>query len=213
MSGARHRRRSSWRRWSRWSNLLTVVLVAAWWLMLGPTAVGGPASYIAVQGHSMDGTYATGDLIVLQERNTYQVGDIVAFRAAGGQVIHRIIGGNGTDGYVMQGDNNPDIDPWHPTDEDVLGVAIIRLAGSAHYLDLPSEPWFAGLTAGLLTLLFLVPEGLKDRARRQSGADAPVTTPVLVPSMPAQATSHRRSPADLPRMRDDQHDRASQERR
>lgn len=147
-------------------NLVVLALLGAWYGTLGPTAFGGPAAYIEVQGHSMDGTYATGDLVVTREQDTYAVGQIVAFRAQGGQVIHRITGGDGERGYTLQGDNNPDPDPWHPTDADVVGAAWLHLPGQAHLLRLPGEPWFAGLAAGLVTLVVL---GWDARPRRTGG--------------------------------------------
>lgn len=195
------------------ANLGVLALLGLWFVTFAPTVVGGPAAYIEVSGHSMDGTYLTGDLVVTRERDTYAVGDIVAFRVAGkgsGQVIHRIIGGDGSRGYTLQGDNNPDPDPWHPTDEDVVGAAWIHLPQKAWLLHLPREPWFAGLSAGLVTLLVL---GWDARPRRDRSAEAvvpvaaddspePVAAPVPVaepvpavplvpvgPVIPAQRTS------------------------
>lgn len=150
------------------SNTVVLLLLGAWFYFLAPTAIGGPASYVVVSGHSMDGTYRTGDLIVTREQASYQVGDIVTFRVGdGGQVIHRIIDGNGHDGYVLQGDNNPDPDPWHPTDEDVVGRSWVRLAGAAWILDLPRNPIFAGSAAGILAILYLL---LDERKQRHAGA-------------------------------------------
>ena len=150
-------------------NVVVLALLGVWFVTLAPTAFGGPAAYIEVQGHSMDGTYATGDLVVTREQDTYEVGQIVAFRASGGQVIHRVTGGDGVRGYTLQGDNNPDPDPWHPTDADVVGAAWVHLPQQAHLLQLPREPWFAGLTAGLATLLVL---GWDARPRRTRPEDA-----------------------------------------
>jgi signal peptidase I len=210
MTAAQHRRTRTLT-WRRASNLLTLALIGAWWFTLGPTALGGPASYIAVEGHSMDGTYATGDLIVLHERDTYRTGQVIAFRAGGGQVIHRIVGGNGRTGYTTQGDNNPDVDPWQPVDSDVLGTTVVRLAGSAHYLDLPSEPWFAGLSAGLLTLLFLVPDGLREALAGRRLNRAPTLSAYRVEHLPAQG---RHTPAvSVPQMRAADHDRTTTDQR
>ena len=130
-----------------------------------------PPAYIEVSGHSMDGTYKTGDLILTRSHDTYAKGDIIVYDAtAAGQVIHRIIGGNGATGYTTQGDNNPDPDPWHPTDDDVVGQAWHRFEGKAWILHLPRQPWFAGVSAGLLTLLVL---GWDARPRRRDDDPAP----------------------------------------
>ena len=159
-------------------NVVVLGLLVVWFLLLGPTAFGGPAGYIEVSGHSMDGTYKTGDLILTRDQDTYAKGDIVTFKVydGAGQVIHRIIGGNGETGYTTQGDNNPDPDPWHPTDEEIVGKSWHRFEGKAWLLHLPQRPWFAGLAAGLITLLVL---GLDSKPGRRKGeVDEPQTVPV-----------------------------------
>src|SRR5690606_16333002 len=100
--------------------LAAIVLIAAWWLLLAPPALGGRTSYISVSGKSMEPTYVTGDLVVVRERGSYDVGDIVAFEAQGGIVIHRVVGGDGTGGYRLQGANNDWVDPWNPTDAEIV---------------------------------------------------------------------------------------------
>jgi signal peptidase len=161
-------------------NLVVLGLLGGWYLMLSPTTLGGPTAYIEVSGHSMDGTYRTGDLVITREQDTYRRGDIVTFRAQGGQVIHRIIGGNGTEGYTLQGDNNPDPDPWHPTDADVVGKAWIHLPQKAHLLRLPADPKFAGSAAGFVTALILLVDAAKESwvRRRGSRHDADESQPV-----------------------------------
>jgi signal peptidase I len=196
-------------------NLAVLAFLGVWFLTLAPTAIGGPAAYIEVSGHSMDGTYRTGDLIVTRQQDTYARGDIVAFEVdGGGQVIHRITGGNGQSGYTLQGDNNPDPDPWHPTDADVVGKAWVRFADKAWMMHLPREPWFAGLTAGVLTLVVL---GWDARPRRRSAAhevddatdpsndEVPETVPVarLVPHQRTDSTpAPRPTPLRRPRQGD-----------
>ena len=147
------------------ANWSLVVLLAAWYVLLAPTNIGGPTDYVAVSGHSMDGTYQTGDLIITRQQDQYQVGDIITFKVHGGEVIHRIIGGNGESGYRTQGDNNPDPDPWYPTDEDVVGKSWVHLPGTAWVLHLPANPLFAGVAAGLVALLWMLLEERRDRRR------------------------------------------------
>lgn len=182
-------------------NCVVLGLLGLWFIVLGPTAFGGPAAYIEVSGHSMDGTYKTGDLILTHTKDTYAKGDIIAFRAnkQGAQVIHRIIGGNGVTGYSTQGDNNPDPDPWHPKDKDVVGQAWHRFEGKAWIMHLPRQPWFAGLSAGLLTLLVL---GWDARPRRSSSEEVPELEPVpaggnlvLVPQQRTDSTPSPTTPS------------------
>lgn len=157
-------------------NVLVLGLLSLWFVTLAPVAIKGPAAYIEVVGHSMDGTYRTGDLVVTRAQETYEKGDIVAFRLgqdeASGQVIHRIIGGNGERGYRLQGDNNPDPDPWRPTDADVIGKAWIHLDQKAYLLHLPRNPAFAGVAAGLVTLLVLGLDAMPRRRRSEDTEDA-----------------------------------------
>ncbi|ROR92729.1 signal peptidase I [Nocardioides aurantiacus] len=165
------------------SNVAVVALLGAWFVTLAPTVIGGPAAYIEVSGHSMDGTYATGDLVVTRKQDTYEVGDIVTFEVAGGgRVIHRIIGGDGARGYTMQGDNNPTPDPWQPTDDEVVGASWLYLPQKAWVLHLPQHPWFPGVAAGLATLLVL---GWDSRPRRKDqeqvdACDRPTPAPASV---------------------------------
>ncbi len=126
-------------------NLVVLALLGVWFVTLAPTVFKGPAGYIEVSGHSMDGTYETGDLILTHKQDTLRrratsSRSRSAYGDGMGQVIHRIVGGNGTTGYTTQGDNNPDPDPWHPTDADVVGKAWHRFEGKAWIIHLPQRP-------------------------------------------------------------------------
>ena len=109
---------------------LALFLAVAVWA-LWPSSLGGCTTLTIVSGHSMDPTYATGDLVVARCGEP-AVGDVVVYQPAtenGGRVIHRIIGGDGETGWRMQGDNNDFTDPWMPTADEVLGVARLHLPG------------------------------------------------------------------------------------
>ena len=106
---------------------LAVALVLGFFLW--PSSLGGCTTLTIVSGHSMEPLYYTGDLVV-SRCGGYQVGDIVVYNppdVGGARVIHRIIGGNGEDGWVMQGDNNDFVDPWQPTNDRVLGKAVLHV--------------------------------------------------------------------------------------
>jgi signal peptidase len=125
--------------------LLAVMLFAGWFVLLRPTTLGGPASYVLVTGCSMCPTYSPGDLIVTTHHDSYSVGQIVAYRvpapdpAAGHIVIHRIVGVS-KDGYTMRGDHNSWPDPWHPTAHDVVGTAWLRVPGAGGVLQQVRSP-------------------------------------------------------------------------
>ena len=80
-----------------------------------PQSLGGRADWVMVS-------------VLVEHRSRYHVGEVVAYRVPKGQVgaghvvIHRIIGGNGTKGWTMQGDNRTARDLWYPTNHDVIGA-------------------------------------------------------------------------------------------
>ena len=100
------------------------------WLFVWPALLGGSMNYVVLSGPTIEPTYESGDFVAARERHSYETGDIVVFRTENGNVIHRIIGRDGTTGYVMQGDNNPETDPWTPTDDEVLGEAVLHVPGA-----------------------------------------------------------------------------------
>lgn len=117
------------RKFLRIANIaLTIVLGVAWFQLYRPQLVGGPAAYAVVEGTSMDGTLSEGDLLVTREHDRYHVGEIVAFHApAGIAVIHRIVGGDATTGYVTRGDNRDEPDPWRIYPRDIIGSVALHL--------------------------------------------------------------------------------------
>jgi signal peptidase len=119
-----------------WVQVVLVIGISA---LLWPSSLGGRVDYVMVSGTSMQPGMHTGDLVLVRKGSTYEVGDAIAYRIPDGQVgegavvIHRVTGGDGTEGYVTQGDNRDQPDDWHPTDADVLGTrwALVPQAGTA----------------------------------------------------------------------------------
>ena len=98
-------------------------------MWLRPTALGGAASYVVVQGHSMEPTYEDGDLVLVREAGTLREGDIIAFRAGGSfddptRIIHRIVGDAGDGTFNTQGDNRDRDRPLDPGPDDIIGKAL-----------------------------------------------------------------------------------------
>ena len=147
-----------------------VVAVVGWLLLLRPTGLGGPATHVIVSGASMLPTLQDGDFVVTHDRETYQVGDVVAFRVGGKHVIHRIVGGNGATGYELKGDNNPAIDPWRPTDSDIAGESRYVVAGGGRLIGWLRNPFLLACFAGSLALFLTL-------SRRQSNPDRPTEVP------------------------------------
>lgn len=140
-------------------------LLLALLALLWPQNFAGPTSFVGVDGHSMDGTYVDGDLIVVRRQSAYAVGDIVTYRVpqgefgAGAHVIHRIIGGDAETGFITQGDNRDKPDVWRPRPSDMLGTSWIRLpAASARFQQLGQPVPLGALCASLTVFVSLLPK-------------------------------------------------------
>jgi signal peptidase I len=142
--------------------LLIAVVAVGWFLMLRPQALGGSAGYVMVRGASMQPTYHSGDLVVVRRATSYAIGDIVAYRVPAGDVgagltvIHRIVGGNESSGFVTRGDDNATPDDWRPSGRDIVGRAwfVLHHAGTA--LGFLHDPLaLASLGAGVTVALIL----------------------------------------------------------
>lgn len=136
--------------------IVGAVLLWAWWLTLAPASIGGPVTYVVIRGDSMLPAYEGGDLVLLRPAEAYHLGDAIAYRVpagdfgAGRLVIHRIIGGDATSGFVLQGDNNPAPDPWRPRPADVAGAEWVRIPALGSLLALVQRPVVAGALAAAL---------------------------------------------------------------
>jgi hypothetical protein len=71
-----------------------------------------------------------GDLAVVRRSDSYQVGDVVAYRSPdlGAVVLHRIVAREG-DRFVMKGDNNDWLDAFTPAPGEVIGEMVLHLPG------------------------------------------------------------------------------------
>lgn len=132
------------------------LLVAASAVLLWPTSLGGCATLTVVSGHSMEPTYYTGDLVVAR-CGTPAVGDIVVYQPPelGGRIIHRLVGGT-SDGWEVRGDNNDWVDPFTPTDTDVLGVARLHIPKLGMFATVFATPyvWVSLIVIALAVLIW-----------------------------------------------------------
>jgi signal peptidase len=175
VSRGRHRRRATVR--GVLGSAAIVVIGLIWAVSLRPQSLAGSAGYVMVRGISMNPTYHTGDLVVTHPRPTYGKGDIVAYRVPKGDVgegiivIHRIIGGDARRGYVIQGDNNPEPDPWKPKDVDIIGRAWLvgpRVGSVLAFLHSPLT--LASLVTGIVVSYYVVrPDAPRPKRHRSDG--------------------------------------------
>src|SRR5436190_24342339 len=132
----------------------TVLLALLFWAQyLRPESLGGNAGYVLVSGQSMEPRYHTGDLVLVERRQSYRPGQVIAYRVpkgdpmAGAQVIHRIIGGDAEHGFVVRGDNRTAPDVWRPKPRDIVGAKALRLPNAIVVLQYLRSPLFLGILA------------------------------------------------------------------
>lgn len=131
-------------------------LLAAGWLFLAPSQLGGGMRYAIVEGSSMAPMLSRGDLAVVRSTSEVSVGDVVLYRDPdlGVEVLHRVTALE--DGrLVLKGDSNDFLDDARPTAADVEGSLwfAVPYAGSAFVW--MREPLHAALLVFVLTLLAL----------------------------------------------------------
>lgn len=131
--------------------------VAGWAALVGfivllwPSHLGGCTTLTIVTGHSMEPTLQPGDLAVARCGEP-QVGDVVAYRPFPDKtpvVIHRIIGGDAVNGWLLQGDNNHFDDPFKPVAAQVKGVMVASVPTVGAVLSFLASPimWVSLLLA------------------------------------------------------------------
>lgn len=160
-----------------------VGVVAVAWL-LWPTSLGGCTTLTIVSGESMEPTYYTGDLVVAR-CGTPAVGDVVVYQPpelGGGRIIHRLVGGDGQTGWEVQGDNNTWIDPFTPTDEDVLGIAGLHVPKLGMFTTVLATP-YVWVSLIVIAIAILVWPRDEDDADEDDEDDADLgATPELEPA-------------------------------
>lgn len=146
---------------------VTCMLVAIWALFFRPQMLGGPISNIAVSGNSMLPTFQSGDFLIVKKENSYAIGDIVVYSipadevGAGRRVVHRIVGGD-ENGFELKGDNNSAIDPWRPTQDQIVGQEWFRIPSLAGLLVHLRNPLALAIAIGFMTLaVTLSPSSLR----------------------------------------------------
>lgn len=164
---------NSFQRWSLtfFSGCLLVVLAAVW-DNFAPLPLGGQASYVIINGNSMEPGFHLGDLVVVRPALSYEVGDEVTYRDAdlGRYVFHRIIGQD-LDRYILKGDNNTWTDSYHPTAGEIVGKIWIHLPGFGKVITWLRTPWILAVMIGAIggtgmAILFIRPREKRARTRK-----------------------------------------------
>ena len=143
---------TSYQRWvTIFTSALWIVLTTAIWVAFAPMQVGGQATYVIVNGNSMEPDFHLGDLIIVRSEPVYRIGDEVVYQNSdlGGSVFHRIIDLE-LDRYTLKGDNNNWVDAYQPTQEEVTGKLWAHLPKFGKYIQLMRQPIVMALIAGAL---------------------------------------------------------------
>lgn len=153
------------------------VLVWAFAIYFWPASLGGQTTTIIVSGQSMYPTYYNGD-IVIARKGTPKVNDIVVYSphsfASNGNIIHRIIDGNETDGWIIQGDNNGFIDPFKPKNDEIIGIAQWHIHGSGSFIKIISTPtvWVSLLLLSIALFIFPSNENKSKNSTKNNNDDS-----------------------------------------
>ncbi len=182
-------------------NIALWLVVAAAFVLLWPSALGGQSTFVIVAGHSMEPSYLPGDLVYARA-GTPAVGDVVIYVPDGyphSRVVHQIVGGDGVTGWDVKGINNSWHDPWAPTNADVVGIVRARIpdAGLVTKILLSPVPWICIIIVALGLLAWPEP------TTEASEAEPPEATPAPAPAGSARARPRAASaPSRRPSSRD-----------
>jgi signal peptidase len=164
--------KQSQRRPSAFLNIILFTGLVLVWIAFAPARIGGQASYVMVNGVSMEPGYHTGDLVIVRKAETYQVGDVVTYRDAemGAYVIHRIIAIEQGQ-VILQGDNNSWIDAYHPAPDEIIGkqwIHVPKLGRMMQWLRAPVNLSLTILLLGGVLMTGMIskpPHGQKGKSR------------------------------------------------
>jgi signal peptidase I len=191
--------------WALIGSVLITMLSAVWMVTLRPASLGGPGEYVLVKGISMLPTFKTGDVVITQPADRYSAGDVIAYRVpkgdigAGAIVIHRIVGGSAARGFLIQGDNNDEVDEWRPKPNDILGKAWIHVPALGRALTFLRAPVpMASLAAGFTVAFVLFPSV---KRRKHSKLGRALSSRRSAPTRPGKRHGHRRRPSRASRGR------------
>jgi len=151
--------------WRRWGVRIAAALAVAI-AVLAAAIVIGPWGLLVTHGVSMNPVYHQGDLVMVVTDDSYDIGQIVAYRdhVHGLVVLHRLSGGDAS-GYDFKGDNNESTDVVHPTQSDLIGRAVLHIPQAGTWLKRLISP--AALAAYTLLLLGVGGTAVQTRRRRR----------------------------------------------
>ena len=136
--------------------MILVIVLIPLAVYFWPSALGGTASFLIVQGNSMLPTILPGSLVVIKQAESYYVDDIVAYEEGADfrhkVVVHRILDIT-EDGFLIKGDNNPKKDLGFPTQDQILGKVVFSTPYVGDAIGLLRNPIVLIITAGVIAVI------------------------------------------------------------
>ena len=127
--------------------VLITMLVGGLFLTLAGVVFLGSARIVGTD--SMAPSLRAGDLVLLRPTGKMiKPGTVVTYDFKGELITHRVVEVVG-DMLVTKGDNNQEVDPWHGSFSDVVGVPRVRIPYGGYLLEFIRSP------AGFLLLIIL----------------------------------------------------------
>ena len=154
-------------------NLLLAASLIAVWVAFAPAGLGGQASYVMINGSSMEPNFHNGDLVIVRQVSQYQVGDIITYHDAvlGAYIIHRVVEVEGGH-FITKGDNNTWLDEYQPTASEIIGKYWIYLPKVGSAVLWIRTPFHLALMIGLLggLLMFdMISQNPNKNGRKKKG--------------------------------------------
>ena len=136
--------------------MILVIVLIPLAVYFWPSALGGTAGFLIVQGNSMLPTILPGSLVVIKQAESYYVDDIVAYEEGADfrhkVVVHRILDIT-EDGFLIKGDNNPKKDLGFPTQDQILGKVVFSTPYVGDAIGLLRNPIVLIITAGVIAVI------------------------------------------------------------
>lgn len=158
-----------WIGWALWAFVGGLVILTFCARLTGLT------NWVVVAGHSMEPNFYTGDLILLWNTESWEVGDTVMYSidiggASNYNIIHRLVSGDPANGWHARGDNKPDEDPWIIPQANVAGEEILRVPAVGNLMTVVRGPTLLAIAAGVfVAMAVLAKPGANRRGNDMDG--------------------------------------------
>lgn len=147
------------------SSVLSWTGVVLFGLLIAFITFGGFLTITIVSGNSMLPTYQSGDMLIAVKQAEYAVDDVIVYKPDNLEcdrcnIVHRIVGGDEETGWITQGDNNENTDPWMPTSDEIAGKVVQHFSfGEITFFFLSPEFWLMILS--IIAVAFMIERAAK----------------------------------------------------